>query len=339
MKDNFLLKKSLSETFMMLDDEDAGKLIKGIFNYVTTGSSGLDGLLKVIFLPIKQFIDDNEEKYQKRCNINAKNGTLGGRPKNNEDDIYGEEIKANETENNPLGYFGKNTHISYINNHLENKKIIGCGEEEEKKPLKAEDAGLLEETDKKKLLSQIKLKILKELREKTISNKLYGPTTEDTGLLEEIVAKINTEMVGIEIDKGTLNSLTKQIIQEIVIDKILLYLNEVTGSSYRLDTANHRTKVLNQLKNGHKLNDFYKVIDNKSKKWLKTDMQEYLRPSTLFGTKMDEYLEQPVSLQKQSNISATATGEKEPSWFKKEIKKDEASQEEQEQMKKLLRSI
>lgn len=336
MKDNFLLKKSYIDTFSMLDNENAGKLIKGIFNYVNTGNSDLENLLEVIFLPIKQFIDSNEEKYQKRCNANAKNGLLGGRPK---DDFIDEEIKPNETQNNPMGYFDKNTHISYINNHLENKKIIGCGEEEEKKPLKAEDAGLLEETDKKKLLSQIKLKILKELREKTISNKLYGPTTEDTGLLEEIVAKINTEMVGIEIDKGTLNSLTKQIIQEIVIDKILLYLNEVTGSSYRLDTANHRTKVLNQLKNGHKLNDFYKVIDNKSKKWLKTDMQEYLRPSTLFGTKMDEYLEQPVSLQKQSNISATATGEKEPSWFKKEIKKDEASQEEQEQMKKLLRSI
>lgn len=338
MKDNFLLKKSLSETFMMLDDEDAGKLIKGIFNYVTTGSSGLDGLLKVIFLPIKQFIDDNEEKYQKRCNINAKNGTLGGRPKNNEDDIYGEEIKANETENNPLGYFGKNTHISYINNHLENKKIIGCGEEEEKKPLKAEDAGLLEETEKKKTLSNATQNTLRELREKTISDKRYGPTTEDGGLLQEIVVKLKNEFGETEVDKNSLNAIVKKIMRELAVDKVLLYLNSVTGSSYRLDTASHRTKILAQLKNGHKLNEFYRIIDAKSKEWLNTNMAQYLRPSTLFGPKFDEYLEQPTARTVMNNYECKSQ-EAIPSWFDKKIEKNEASQDEQQEINALMASL
>ena len=54
MKDNFLLKASHGKIFNELNDIDAGKLIKGIFNYVNTEDSQLDGYLKIIFLPIKE---------------------------------------------------------------------------------------------------------------------------------------------------------------------------------------------------------------------------------------------------------------------------------------------
>ena len=62
---------------------DAGKLIKGIFNYVNTGDSELDGYLKIVFIPIKDYIDKNEETYRKRCEINKLNGSKGGAPKGN----------------------------------------------------------------------------------------------------------------------------------------------------------------------------------------------------------------------------------------------------------------
>lgn len=335
MKDNFLLKKSFIETFTMLDDTNAGKLAKGIFNYVNTGSSNLEGLLEVIFLPIKQFIDSNEEKYKKRCNANAKNGLLGGRPK---DDID-EEIKPNKTQNNPLGYFDENTHISYINNHEKEKLLIGCGEEEEKRePLKAEEASLLEETEKKKILSKATQNTLKTLREKTISNKIYGPTIEDNGLLEEIVDKLRLEVGDIEIDKSSLNAIVKNIMRELAVDKVLMYLNEVTGSSYKLETTSHRTKILSQIEKGHKINDFYKIIDVKSKQWLKTDMAQYLRPSTLFGPKMDEYLAQPAAViapQNQPNQNQESI----PNWFGKNIATNEASVKEQQEINDLLASL
>lgn len=128
MKDNFLLKKSQREVFDTLTDEDAGKLIKAIYRYANNGNDELEGYLKAIFIPIKNEIDKNEEKYKKICERNRSNGLNGGRPKNEE---------KQETENNPVGYFGKNTHISYINNHLEDKKDNrGMGEEEKKETLK-----------------------------------------------------------------------------------------------------------------------------------------------------------------------------------------------------------
>lgn len=117
MKDNFLLKKSQQEVFETLTDEEAGKLIKGIFKYMRTGDSELTGMMKAIFIPIKNDIDKNEETYQKRCEINKQNGSLGGAPKGNQN------AKKNKTtENNPKTTENKekqhdSNHISYITNH------------------------------------------------------------------------------------------------------------------------------------------------------------------------------------------------------------------------------
>lgn len=148
MKDNFLLKKNQQEIFESLSNEDAGLLIKGIFSYVNTGNSNLNGLLNAVFIPIKNEIDKNEERYKAICERNKNNGSNGGRPKKNDDENTEKNEKPKETEKNPVGYFGKNTHISYITYHKSkdnNLEKIGCGEE---KPLVADEDGLLLETTK-----------------------------------------------------------------------------------------------------------------------------------------------------------------------------------------------
>lgn len=133
-KDNFLLKKSQQDVFEQLTDEEAGKLIKGIFKYVTTGDSGLSGILSAVFIPIKKDIDDNEAKYQAICERNRKNGQNGGRPRENKTQKNPMDyLEENNEEENPMDNLEQNTHISYINNqesinhnnHLEDiKKII-----------------------------------------------------------------------------------------------------------------------------------------------------------------------------------------------------------------------
>lgn len=129
MKENFLLKKSQQEVFRELSDVDAGKLIKGIFNYVNTGDSELDGYLKIVFIPIKDYIDKNEENYKRRCEKN----------KENIKKRWGKKQKdTNEYERIPTIYESipsdtDNNHISYITNHLEEKKDNrGMGKEEKK---------------------------------------------------------------------------------------------------------------------------------------------------------------------------------------------------------------
>lgn len=73
---------------------------------------------------------------------------------------------------------------------------------------------------------------------------------------------------------------------------IIDYLNESIGSNYRYDTKGTINLIKARFKEGYKLDDFYDVIDKKVKEWYNTEMQQYLRPSTLFGNKFEGYLNQ-----------------------------------------------
>ena len=53
------------------------------------------------------------------------------------------------------------------------------------------------------------------------------------------------------------------------------------------------------------MEDFLKVVDKKCREWLKTAFESYLRPSTLFGDKFDEYLNAPEKVpEKPQNFSS-----------------------------------
>ena len=147
MKDNFLLKKSHQEIFNELSDEEAGKLIKGIFQYVNTENSGLNGILNAVFIPIKNYIDENEKKYEVICERNRQNGLNGGRPKKEEkQNPVGYDGLEKETQKTQMDILGANTHISYITNHKLNNNLEKEGYGEEKPLIASEGSSLLETT-------------------------------------------------------------------------------------------------------------------------------------------------------------------------------------------------
>lgn len=74
MKDSFILYQEQKEIFEVLTDEEAGKLIKAIFEYEESGqTSDLDKSLKIAFIPIKNILDKNKEKYEKVVERNKQN--------------------------------------------------------------------------------------------------------------------------------------------------------------------------------------------------------------------------------------------------------------------------
>ena len=75
-------------------------------------------------------------------------------------------------------------------------------------------------------------------------------------------------------------------IYSLVID----YLNKKANTNYRPSTKNTQSFINARVKEGYTVEDFKKVIDSKSKEWLNTDSEKYLRPTTLFGTKFENYL-------------------------------------------------
>ena len=78
------------------------------------------------------------------------------------------------------------------------------------------------------------------------------------------------------------------------IEQIIEYLNEKAGTRYRA-TSKATQKLIKARLSEFTVEDCKTVIDNKVKEWKYTDMEQYLRPQTLFGTKFEAYLNQKKS--------------------------------------------
>mgnify|MGYP001254090218 FL=1 len=82
--------------------------------------------------------------------------------------------------------------------------------------------------------------------------------------------------------------------------EIISYLNQVTGRTFHNVEA-HKKLVRARWSEKATLSDFKRVIDNKSSEWLGTDMAKYLQPSTLFGNKFDQYLNQTNTVKQKGD--------------------------------------
>ena len=75
------------------------------------------------------------------------------------------------------------------------------------------------------------------------------------------------------------------------VKEIVEYLNSAIGSHYKPSVEKTRTFIRARLREGFTVDDFKTVIDKKTKAWLgNREMQKFLRPETLFGTKFEGYL-------------------------------------------------
>lgn len=73
---------------------------------------------------------------------------------------------------------------------------------------------------------------------------------------------------------------------------IIDYLNQKTGKNFKHTTNKTQIVIKARWNEGFEEDDFRRVIDNKVSEWKGTDMEKYLRPETLFGTKFEGYLNQ-----------------------------------------------
>lgn len=84
----------------------------------------------------------------------------------------------------------------------------------------------------------------------------------------------------------------KEESKDIPYEEIICYLNEKAGTRYRASTPKTQQLIRARWSEGFRLGDFKAAIDAKCAEWLRTDMEKYLRPETLFGTKMEGYANQ-----------------------------------------------
>lgn len=109
-------------------------------------------------------------------------------------------------------------------------------------------------------------------------------TKTDTDTNTKTEKETNTNTMSAETDVSSLSL------------SLISYLNQKTGSRYTPDMAVNQ--VWDLLQQGYTEADMKRVIDRKYAEWWNDEkMRDYLRPSTLFGSKFSEYLNAPISLQ------------------------------------------
>ena len=171
-----------------------------------------------------------------------------------------------------------------------NKTIIKI-----KKELK--DAGLMTEVRQgMNLPNRIYLDALNGSVESTFQEvqKVHLGSVENTLSEVQKVHTIKTENTKTENNNNKL-SICKEVIS---------YLNLKAKKNFKVDTASHQKFIKARLKEGYVLEDFKKVVDIMVAKWKGTEYEQYLQPQTLFGNKMDNYLNQPITRKVHSFQSA-----------------------------------
>lgn len=81
--------------------------------------------------------------------------------------------------------------------------------------------------------------------------------------------------------------------------EIIEYLNNSSGKNYKYSTRTTQRHIRARFEEGFTLEDFKRVIDWKVSQWLgNEEMERYLRPETLFGTKFESYLNESPAFPK-----------------------------------------
>ena len=83
------------------------------------------------------------------------------------------------------------------------------------------------------------------------------------------------------------------------------YLNEQNGSKYRESVVKGvkdiAVRCVQLALKQYTLQDIYDMIDYKIKEWKGSDMAKYLRPITLFGSKLQNYIEDSKNVKLTGN--------------------------------------
>lgn len=98
-----------------------------------------------------------------------------------------------------------------------------------------------------------------------------------------------------EINKDNVEKEPDSAYRKAIID----HLNAKAGTNYRASTESTARHIKARLNDGFTIDDFFTVIDKKVAEWKGTDMEKYLRPETIFGSKFESYLNQKTNNQKR----------------------------------------
>lgn len=160
--------------------------------------------------------------------------------------------------------------------------------------------------------------LLKEVRQgNNLPNRIYisavdgtvNSTVSELEILQSgTVNNTVSELEILQTNKTNNNEIDNNNNKLLISKEVISYLNLKAKKNFKVDTASHQKFIKARLKEGYVLEDFKKVVDIMVAKWKGTEYEQYLQPQTLFGNKMDNYLNQPMP--KRSTILTSTVDER-----------------------------
>lgn len=160
--------------------------------------------------------------------------------------------------------------------------------------------------------------LLKEVRQgNNLPNRIYisavdgtvNSTVSELEILQSgTVNNTVSELEILQTNKTNNNEIDNNNNKLSICKEVISYLNLKAKKNFKVDTASHQKFIKARLKEGYVLEDFKKVVDIMVAKWKGTEYEQYLQPQTLFGNKMDNYLNQPMP--KRSTILTSTVDER-----------------------------
>ena len=135
----------------------------------------------------------------------------------------------------------------------------------------------------------------------------YAITKKGYSILQNcLMEETKTENGNTEIEQPIpdIKPVTKPTDNKPAIKDIIEYLNAKAETNYKPTTAKTVECINARLKEGFTFEDFKTVIDKKTAEWKGGEFEQYLRPTTLFGTKFEGYLNAKVNKPKAQQSSS-----------------------------------
>lgn len=121
-----------------------------------------------------------------------------------------------------------------------------------------------------------------------------------------IVTKSNDNIEYNKVEKNRVDIHSPAEQDGTAIRTIIGALNSFCNTKYRHTTEKTRRLIRARLKEGFSEEDFWTVIKKKSAQWMGTDMEKFLRPETLFGTKFESYLNEHARENEEARLARIA---------------------------------
>ncbi len=143
-------------------------------------------------------------------------------------------------------------------------------------------------------------------KQESDSNGFPFPKNKESGFSTADKQETNNNNININSINNNSNNINSassetRIAPAYPYQEIISYLNEKAGTNFRSASKATQKHIRARFKEGFTLKDFKTVINVKVAEWKGGELEKYLRPETLFGTKFESYLNQKRGSSRKPN--------------------------------------